>query len=131
MKALTIKQPWANLVSNGIKRIENRTWRPSMKLLEMEELIAIHAGKSIDRRAYDPGMCPISPGSPSDARPLGAIIGVAIIVDVVDESSDPWFIGPLGWILDAIRIKKPIPVRGSLGLWVIPDSIESLIMKQI
>lgn len=27
MKALTIKQPWASLIANGIKDVENRTWR--------------------------------------------------------------------------------------------------------
>ncbi|RZK62259.1 MAG: ASCH domain-containing protein, partial [Pedobacter sp.] len=26
MKALSIKQPWATLISTGIKDIENRTW---------------------------------------------------------------------------------------------------------
>lgn len=27
MKTLTIKQPWASLIANGYKDIENRTWR--------------------------------------------------------------------------------------------------------
>ena len=27
MKALTIKQPWADLIIAGVKDIENRTWK--------------------------------------------------------------------------------------------------------
>jgi hypothetical protein len=27
MKCLTIRQPWAELIAAGIKRVENRTWK--------------------------------------------------------------------------------------------------------
>lgn len=31
MKALSIKQPWASLIANGIKDIENRSWRTKFR----------------------------------------------------------------------------------------------------
>ena len=31
MKAITIKQPWAQLIVDGIKDIENRTWRTNFR----------------------------------------------------------------------------------------------------
>lgn len=31
MKAITIKQPWASLIVEGVKDIENRTWRYASK----------------------------------------------------------------------------------------------------
>jgi len=31
MKALSIKQPWASLIANGIKDVENRTWRTKFR----------------------------------------------------------------------------------------------------
>jgi ASCH domain len=31
MKALSIKQPWASLIANGIKNIENRTWKTNFR----------------------------------------------------------------------------------------------------
>jgi len=43
---LTIIQPWAAAIALGPKRIENRTWRPSNRMLG--EFIAIHAGKKVD-----------------------------------------------------------------------------------
>lgn len=40
MKALTIKQPYASLIVDGIKDIENRTWKTNYR-----GRILIHAGK--------------------------------------------------------------------------------------
>lgn len=31
MKALSIKQPWASLIAQGIKDIENRTWKTKFR----------------------------------------------------------------------------------------------------
>jgi hypothetical protein len=31
MKALTVKQPWASLIVEGIKNIENRTWKTNFR----------------------------------------------------------------------------------------------------
>ena len=39
MKAITIKQPWASLIVEGIKDIENRTWKTSFR-----GRVLIHAG---------------------------------------------------------------------------------------
>ena len=40
MKAITIKQPYASLIVEGIKDIENRTWKTNYR-----GRILIHAGK--------------------------------------------------------------------------------------
>jgi len=42
MKAITIQQPWAEMIARGLKRVENRTWRTSHR-----GPLAIHAGKSM------------------------------------------------------------------------------------
>ena len=44
MKALSIKQPWAWLIVNGFKDIENRTWRTKIR----GEFL-IHAGIEADK----------------------------------------------------------------------------------
>jgi len=41
MKALTLWQPWAQLVALGVKTIETRSWRPPTSLIG--ERIAVHA----------------------------------------------------------------------------------------
>lgn len=46
MRALTLKQPWASLIANGTKQIENRTY-PVPKTVRGHK-VAIHAGKGFD-----------------------------------------------------------------------------------
>lgn len=41
--------------------------------------------------------------------------------------SSPWFFGPFGWALDEIRpLAEPVPCKGALGLWRVPEHIEHL-----
>ena len=46
MKVITLKQPWATLVAEGLKKYEFRSWKYSYR----GELL-IHAGKGIDEEA--------------------------------------------------------------------------------
>lgn len=46
MKVITLKQPWATLVAEGLKKYEFRSWK-----LNYRGEILIHAGKSIDKEA--------------------------------------------------------------------------------
>ncbi len=47
MKALSIRQPWAWLIANGYKDIENRSWRTNFR----GEFL-IHAGKKFDSAGW-------------------------------------------------------------------------------
>ena len=44
MKVLTLKQPWATLVAEGIKQYEFRTWKTNYR-----GKVLIHAGVGIDK----------------------------------------------------------------------------------
>ena len=46
MKAITIKQPYATLIAEGLKEYEFRTWKTKYR-----GEILIHAGKGIDKEA--------------------------------------------------------------------------------
>ena len=46
MKVLTLKQPWATLVAEGIKKIEFRSWKTNYR-----GKILIHAGVGVDNEA--------------------------------------------------------------------------------
>ena len=46
MKVITLKQPWATLVAEGLKKYEFRSWKYSYR-----GEILIHAGKGIDKEA--------------------------------------------------------------------------------
>ena len=119
MKALSVRQPWAWLIVNGFKDIENRTWST-----EHRGRIYIQAGKRIvsndfpDQRDYFGKSGIIIP----ENIPLGAIVGEVTITDCVDQSDSPWFCGPYGFLLkDPLTYQVPIPYRGQLGFFEITD----------
>ena len=124
MKAITIRQPWAWAVVHAGKDIENRTWSPSHR-----GELAIHAAA----RMHTHTSLPEGVRSPdTDALTLGAVIGVVDLVDVVEQSRSRWFIGPLGLVLAKPRpLERPVPCRGALNLWNLPDDVEREVRAQL
>ena len=125
MKVITIKQPFATLIAEGLKEYEFRTWRTKYR-----GDILIHAGKGIDKEAmkrYE---------HLNLEYPLGKIIAKATITDCVyvDEKlkqclqeKDPLvYYGVIkkdsnwdgyGFKLENIKKISPIEVNGKLSLW--------------
>ena len=119
MKALSIRQPWAWLIVNGYKDIENRTWSTDFR-----GRVYVHAGRKIksgdfpEQRHYIEQSGIFLPEEP----PLGAIVGEVIITDCVDTASSPWFCGPYGFLLsEPTAYDVPIPYRGQLGLFEVEE----------
>lgn len=119
-KALSIMQPWAWLIVNDHKDIENRDWRTSFR-----GLVAIHAGKKMDGDVADDVRCGVNPltGRSLDLAELpgdfdrGGIVGVAEIVDCVANSTSRWFVGRYGFVIRNARPVPFIPVRGALSFF--------------
>jgi hypothetical protein len=119
--ALSIQQPWAWLIVNGHKDIENRSWATKFR-----GPVAIHAGKKLDRSAHDDVRKGIHPALGSlityaeynvEEPGLGGIIGVATITGCVTHSPSPWFFGTFGFTLEEARPVPFIPVKGALGFF--------------
>ena len=132
MKVLSVQQPWASLIVAGIKKVENRTWKPQ----EMPGRILIHASKKCSIRTV--GNEPLEwvqeifnhqiygnfPDFPE--LPDGAIVGY-VTVDKVDQdnANSVWASGESNaeglyyWHLkDAYVFDEPIKgVKGKLHLW--------------
>ncbi len=72
MKTLTIKQPFATLIVEGLKEYEFRTWKTNYR-----GEVLIHAGKGVDKKAMKKyeylGL----------EYPKGCIIGKATITDCI------------------------------------------------
>ncbi len=131
--ALSVRQPWAWAIIHAGKDIENRSWRHPNPGLKFRGPVCIHAASGMTRDEYE-GCIPLPPRSangcfgdsmpdgsfhPPPARDLvrGAIIGVIDVVDVVRESSSPWWMGPVGLVLANPRAIEPIPCKGQLGFF--------------
>lgn len=119
--ALSILQPWAWLIVNGFKDIENRTWRTHHR-----GRILVHAGKrwGPEQRADLAHVRAAFPDIPlPDAFELGGLLGSATITDCVSQHSSPWFVGDYGFVIADARPMPFRPCRGKLGFFK-PDMRE-------
>jgi hypothetical protein len=118
--ALTVRQPFAWLIAEGHKQIENRTWCPSYR-----GALLIHASKAPpDEDDIADAEDKLGAVIPRHRLALGAIVGVVTLAGVVERSRSRWFTGPYGWRLeDARRFAKPVECRGRLSLWVPPRRV--------
>ena len=122
MKAITIKQPYANLIVDGIKDIENRSWATKYR-----GRILIHAAAKPIKLAFE--VCgeatvreiamATSLNHAEENDLFGCIIGSVEIVDCVQHHISEWAIPfDYHWVLaNPIRFLEPIPVKGKLSLW--------------
>lgn len=56
------------------------------------------------------------------------IVAVAKFGGTVEESDDPWFEGPIGWVLSEVMVlPEPVPCRGAQGLWSVPEDVAVLV----
>ena len=125
MKVITVKQPFATLIAEGLKEYEFRTWRTKFR-----GDILIHAGKGIDKKAMERYK------HLNLDYPSGKIIAKATITDCVYvddnlkeelQEKDPLvYYGILqkesnwdgyGFKLENIEKIEPIEINGKLSLW--------------
>ncbi len=123
MKALSLKQPYAELVVSGKKSIELRKWKTNFR----GEFL-VHASKVSDYEAMKKWGF--------KALPTGFIVGKAVLVGVKEYKDKKEFekdqskhvadssFGSFGFILkNAERINPLIPVKGKLNFWEYKDEI--------
>jgi hypothetical protein len=131
MKALSLTQPWAWLVSEGHKDIENRTWNTSFR-----GRFLIHASKKMTAADYDTAYG-VATGYDVDFRipyrdrlQYGGIVGTATLVDVIPPgaSGRKWhFHDQWGFVLKDMAPLPFTPCKGALGFWEVPFEIEERI----
>lgn len=121
MRALSIRQPWAWLVVNGYKDIENRTWPTNFR-----GRIYVHAGQRMVSSDYpDQRNHILQAGIVIPAQlARGAIIGEVTVTGCISTSDSPWFCGPYAFTLvEPVAYKAPIPYRGQLGFFPVDQGL--------
>jgi len=133
MKAITLRQPWAWAIINAGKDIENRDWKTHFR-----GRVAIHAAVGMTHSQYEEACEYIRNINRRVRIPAyedmerGAIIGTVEIVDCVQDTDSPWFMGNYGFVLARPRrLPKPIACKGALSFWNVPQNIEARIKKAI
>lgn len=155
--ALTVWQPWAQLLATGAKSYETRGWPTSYR-----GPLAIHAGarwradeavlcwRSPFREALEADGFGPPPGvSPAIRRfprflPLAAVVAVAELVDVVpcwprregvgdlEIAFGDWGPGRYGFLMaNPVLLPEPVPVIGRQGLFALSPSQRGAIDVQV
>ena len=124
MKVLTIKQPFATLIIEGLKEYEFRTWKTKYR----GEFL-IHAGKGVDKKAMEKFK------HLNLEYPSGCIIGKVTLTDCIPIDNDARqmlkekksivydsIIKDINWIgygfkMENVKKIKPIPMNGKLSFW--------------
>lgn len=112
MKTLSIRQPWAWLIVNGHKNIENRAWSTKYR-----GEILIHASIKIDRDAYTSFKHQYSDMPFQANLKRGGIVGKVSIVDCLTESDSKWFDGKYGFVLENPMVVPFFPCKGKLSFF--------------
>lgn len=136
MKALTVSQPWANLIASGLKFVENRTWPTSYR-----GPLAIHAGKG--SQYLTPQQLTMYPtGCIVATCDLVHCVHIREVAERIDKNEHIKPIGPNSnktvqdvfwhdftegpylWILDNIRPVVDHPIKGAQGLWNVSVDVQ-------
>jgi hypothetical protein len=152
IRGLSLLQPWASFMALGEKRIETRSWPtkyrgwialPSSKSWRREDRAWAEADPSCRAVWAKHGVTSL------DQIPLGQVLSIARLVDVVRTETvldvaralpllpyelDFGNYGPdrWAWIFEeALALPEPVPVRGSLGLYTLPEDVVAAIAAQM
>lgn len=126
-KAISIRQPWAWLILNAGKDIENREW-----LTRLRGRVLVHASKGMTRREYEDVEDFLLFG-PEKLRSIqlpqfsdlerGGLVGSVDIVDCVEYSSSDWFFGRYGFVLRDPKPMQFVPLPGKLCFFEVDDDL--------
>lgn len=139
MRCISIRQPWAWLICQGVKNVENRTWKSPYR-----GELAIHASQKFDwgffdleSPFFDRAMVQVCEhfGIGSHERitaaqhEFSAVVGSVELVDIIAADNNKpvssWCVdGGYWWLLaNPKNAIKPFPCKGKLNIWNIdiPD----------
>jgi activating signal cointegrator 1 len=109
---LSIQQPWASLIMDGVRVLENRSWK------------TLHRGR-LWIHASNASLAPAPGIDLPDPLPRGALVGSVQLVAIhaleglPEDLSKRWDAkGPLCWVLaDPQPLLAPLRCHGSTRLW--------------
>jgi len=113
MKALSVRQPWANMIAVGLKKIEVRTWRTKYRgniLICASKIIDIGAARVLDHLVgIEPTGFALCTGELVDCRPM--VQGDEC--DSYCQHTPRMF----AWVFKDVCQIGQFPVKGQLGIF--------------
>jgi ASCH domain len=107
MRALSVKQPWAEQIACGKKKSEYRTWSVNFR----GDLLVVASKGRNDEDVIDEGL---NPGKLT----YGAAMCVVDLYDVIEDED-----GDYAWKLRNPRRVEPVPVTGYAAIYTVDDAL--------
>lgn len=128
IKVLTVKQPWAYLIVDNIKDVENRTWQTKYRgelyihtSKNSFDFLALDYIKNIDNLLYQYVVDYFGIRNNKITKHMeqfGSIIGKTNIINILDNSYSVWAMkDSYHWMLKNSSRISPIPCKGKLNIW--------------
>ncbi|MFE5711964.1 hypothetical protein ACFQ7J_14245 [Streptomyces sp. NPDC056501] len=130
IRALTVRQPFADAITHGTKRCENRS-RPIPRAA-VGTTILIHAAQ----QAHASGVTAADLDGRGWPDTRGAVLAAAVL-DSCHQAAEgccgAWgFPGYWHWTLrDVTPLPQAVPARGALGLWTPPAGVLTAVQDQL
>lgn len=134
-RVLTLRQPWAWLVFNNGKDIENRTFKTRYRGLLWIHAAGFRVSRKSCNKIENRFGCVISEFD-RERFLYSHVIGCVDLVDVVRDSTSKWALEKLEgnerdcyhWVIENPRLlESPFQAKGNQGLW----NIESKDLKHL
>lgn len=136
LKAISVKVPWADAIVDGHKPIENRSGGFPKGY---RGILYIATSRTVSERGQtDARILLAYRGYHYPDTQRGAIIGSVLVTDIHPDTGccRPWgeseYVNGYGGAVrdvthlvleDAVRLEHPVPCRGRLGIWNVPDDL--------
>jgi hypothetical protein len=124
--ALSVRQPWAWLLVNGYKDVENRNWQTNFR-----GKCIIHASKTFDHLGYrwvkNNFGKKIKDFPAQDQFDRGGIIGWVEISDCVTEYDSPWFFGKFGFVVEDSGTLPFEELPGQLRFFEVVEKVDNTV----
>src|SRR5262245_2077992 len=105
MRALSVRQPWAELIARGKKKIEYRTWKVDFR----GDLLIVASASRKDDECEAKGLDP-------ESVAYGAAVCVAELANVTGSEGD------YRWHLRNPRRVAPVPLKGYAAIYNVDDA---------
>lgn len=105
MRALSVKQPWAELIASGKKKIEYRTWKVELR----GDLLLVASASRQDDECEEEGLDP-------KALVYGAAVCVVDLWKITGEAGD------YEWHVRSPRRVEPVALRGYAAIYNVDDA---------
>ena len=114
MKALSVKQPWANMIASGKKTVETRRWMTKYR----GPLLIV----STKQPRIEPSGCAVAVATLSDCRVMKRSDERAACCRVYRNA--------MAWILEDVRRIEPVPTKGAFGVFDCAVELDELVYSR-